>query len=138
MIRICTLVLSAALLVSCSAAQPGVPNHDFPAPPSVKRMSEPGACPGGAHLAAKSLALPKFPGRAKRQGRQGWVVVSLDVMADGRTQRVFVKRSAPRSIFDKTTVQAVQTWQFEPPTQDNLKGCLVFISYRLGKVYIGK
>lgn len=125
-------------LFACSAAEPNRLNHDYPAPPSIKRLTEPGACPGGAALAAKYLPLPKFPRWAKRQQRQGWVVVSLDVRPNGTTNNVIIKRSAPRNIFDKTTIRAVQTWQFEPPKTGALSKCLVFISFRLGTVRIGQ
>jgi TonB family protein len=138
MVRIIACVMASMALLGCSAAQPGQLNHAFPAPPSVKRMTEAGACQGGAALAAIDLPVPKFPRRAKRQGRQGWVVISLDVTAEGYTSNVFVKRSAPRDIFDKTTIRAVQSWQFQPPGEDGLAGCLVFISYRLGSVHVGK
>jgi len=133
-----SIVFASLVLYGCSAAESDRLNHDYPSPPSIKRMTEPGACQGGASLAAKSLPLPDFPRRAKRQGRQGWVVISLDVSADGSTRNVEVKRSVPRSIFDKATMKAVQNWQFEPPENSGLSKCLVFVSYRLGKVYIGR
>ncbi|VAV91006.1 hypothetical protein MNBD_ALPHA06-2066 [hydrothermal vent metagenome] len=126
------------LLASCETPEPRPLRHDYPAPPSVKRMTEAGACQGGGGLAAKSLPLPKFPRRAKRQERQGWVVVSLDVNTDGSTSNVFVKRAAPPDIFERTTIRAVQNWRFQPPGKTGLDGCLVFISYRLGRVRIGQ
>jgi len=125
-------------IASCLSSEPTRLNHDYPAPPSVKRLTEAGACPGGEALSGVSITLPKFPWRAKRQARQGWAVVSLDVGIDGTTNNVFIKRSAPRSVFDRTSIKAVENWQFAPPGAEQLSGCLVFISYRLGKVTIGQ
>ena len=124
-------------LFACADAEAVRLNHDYPAPPSIKRLTEPGACQGGESLAAINLPLPKFPRRAKWQKRQGWVVISLDVAEDGTTKNVSARRSAPRDIFEKSAIRAVQTWQFEPPGEQGLNGCLVFISYRLGSVRIG-
>ncbi len=125
-------------LIACTTDGPQPLNHDYPAPPSVKRLTEAGACQGGSTLAALDLPLPAFPRRAKRQGRQGWVVVSLDVSADGTTENVFAKRAAPPGIFDKTTIKAVRSWTFQPPQSGSLSNCLVFVSFRLGAVKIGK
>ncbi|PHR62357.1 MAG: hypothetical protein COA47_04635 [Robiginitomaculum sp.] len=125
-------------LLACQTPAPAPLNHDYPAPPSVKRLTEAGACQGGSTLAALDLPVPAFPRRAKRQGRQGWVVVSLDVSSDGTTNNVFARRSAPPGIFDKTTVKAVGNWTFQPPQSGQLSGCLVFVSFRLGAVQIGK
>ncbi|MBL4595062.1 MAG: energy transducer TonB [Robiginitomaculum sp.] len=138
MIRIMGSLWLCFGLFACTAGAPKPLNHDYPAPPSVKRLTEPGACQGGAALAAKTLPLPAFPWLAKRQGRQGWVVVSLDVTPDGTTRNVFAKRSAPRSMFDRSAIRAVETWRFAPPGETRLAGCLVFISYRLGRVKIGQ
>jgi len=131
------LVITAFAMTACSPSQPARLNHDYPAPPSIKRLTEAGSCQGGEALAAKSLPLPKFPRRAKWQKRQGWVVVSLDVALDGTTKNIFARSSAPRDIFEKSAIKAVRTWQFQPPGDAALNGCLVFISYRLGAVRIG-
>lgn len=131
-------ILASLMLVSCSGNAVPKINHDYPTPPSVKRLSEPGACQGGEKLAAKSLPLPEFPRRAKRQGRMGWVIVKLDVLSDGHTANLSVRDSAPAGIFDKSALKAVKSWQFAPPGNEGLQGCLVFLDYRFGKVRIGK
>ncbi|MBL4617475.1 MAG: energy transducer TonB [Robiginitomaculum sp.] len=135
--RFITLVIALGI-ASCTSSEPMKLNHDYPAPPSIKRLTEAGACPGGEALSAVSLPLPKFPWRAKRQSRQGWVVVSLDVNTDGTTSNVFIRKSVPRSVFDRTSIKAVENWRFAPPGAKPLSNCLVFISYRLGKVTIGQ
>ncbi len=134
------LLLFIALIVLANCAPKGGfrLHHDYPSPPSIKRLTEPGACQGGDTLAALSLPLPKYPIFARRQGRQGWVVAKLDVLPNGQTDHVSVKQSAPEGVFDRSTVKAVRKWQFQPVRDAGLKNCLVFIDYRLGKVRIGR
>lgn len=131
-------VLVSLWLASCASNRVPKLNHDYPTPPSVKRLSEPGACQGGEKLAAQHLPLPKFPRRAARQGRMGWVIVKLDVLPDGRTNNLSIRDSAPAGIFDKSALRAVKDWQFAPTGDNGLQGCLVFLDYRFGKVRIGK
>lgn len=129
------LLLSGFALASCGGA-PKI--QAYPTPPSVKGLSEPGACTGGEKLAARHLVLPDFPKRALRQGRQGWVIVKLDVTPEGKTSNLTVRDSAPVGIFDKSALNAVAKWDFAPPGPKGLQGCLVFINYHMGKVAIGK
>jgi periplasmic protein TonB len=135
------LVLSGvvlSLLGGCAANKSFRLNHDYPAPPSIKRLTEAGACQGGDKLAARELILPKYPTFARRQGRQGWVVAKLDVLPDGRTSAVSVKTSAPEGVFDRSALKAIRQWRFVPVGENGLHNCLVFIDYRLGQVRIGR
>jgi len=132
------LLIGLLVLTGCAPKYGFRLNHDYPAPPSIKRLTEPGACRGGEALAARSLPLPKYPRFAKRQGRQGWVVMQLDVLPDGQTNHVVVKQSAPEGIFDRSSIKAVRQWLFTPVGGTGLSNCLVFIDYRLGQVRIGR
>jgi periplasmic protein TonB len=132
------LLVGLLVLGGCASKTGFRLNHDYPAPPSIKRLTEPGACRGGEALAARSLVLPKYPMFARRQGRQGWVVAQLDVLPNGQTSNVAVKQSAPEGIFDRSAIKAVRQWQFAPVGSTGLSNCLVFIDYRLGQVRIGR
>jgi len=132
------LLVGLLVLGGCASKAGFRLNHDYPAPPSIKRLTEPGACQGGEALAARSLTLPKYPMFAKRQGRQGWVVTQLDVLPNGQTNNVAVKQSAPEGIFDHAAIKAVRQWQFAPVGGSGLSNCLVFINFRLGQVRIGR
>lgn len=126
------------ILTGCATKNGFRLNHDYPAPPSIKRLTEPGACLGGEKLAAVDLSLPEYPLFAKRQGRQGWAVIRLDVLADGQTANVDIRQSAPGKIFDRVSKNAVRKWRFKPVGGKGLSHCLVFIDYRLGQVRIGQ
>ena len=127
-------------LLASACAPPGGfrLSHDYPAPPSLNHLRQPGACPGGEALAARSLKLPRYPFLARRQGRQGWVVAKLDVLPDGRTANVSIRQSAPPGVFDRSALKAVRSWRFAPLGGSGLHDCLVFIDYRLGHVRIGR
>ncbi len=128
----------AILLAGCGGGHSFKVNHDYPLPPAIKRLTAPGACTGGGGLAAVSLPVPHYPASARRKGRQGWVVVSLDVTAQGTVNNVAVRQSAPGKIFDRSALRAVRQWVFRAPGGDGLHDCLVFIDYRLGAVRIGQ
>lgn len=132
------LMLSAVLLVHACAQKAFRLNHGYPAPPSVKRLTEPGACQGGGALAGVFLPLPEYPRGARRNGRQGWVVVALDVLPGGETANVHVRQDAPEGVFGDSAIKGVRTWRFQAVGGAGLKDCLVFIDYRLGQVRIGR
>ena len=71
------------------------PKSQYPPDPWVKGYSNPDDCLGGEKLAAIDFDLPDYPRRAFKSGRQGWVIVRLDVNASGETENVEVERAVP-------------------------------------------
>ncbi len=128
------------LLVGCAGngTKKGVflPKSDYPTDPWVKGYTDPHDCIGGEKLAARKFALPDYPKKAFKSGRQGWVLLRLDVDASGQTQNVRVERSLPGGLFDKNARHAAQDWQFRPPAAP-LKDCRVLLRYKLGGVSLG-
>lgn len=131
------LVPAFLVLVGCSTSKPFMPNSAYPTDPWVKGYSNPDDCLGGERLAARSFALPDYPSRAYRSGRQGWVIMRLDVDAAGLTQNVEVERSVPEGMFDGPSRKAVEAWTFEPPQGGALQNCRVLLRYRAGSVTLG-
>ncbi|MBC6403119.1 MAG: energy transducer TonB [Hyphomonadaceae bacterium] len=114
-----------------------MPRSEYPADPWVKTYAAPDDCPGGEKLAAVDFDLPLYPRRAFNSGRQGWVIVRLDVDSDGQTENVSVERSLPAGLFGSNAKKAVEKWTFEPPRDGPLQNCRVLIRYRLGTVSLG-
>lgn len=129
------VLLSTLFLASC-ASKPFYPKSDYPADPWVKGYANKDDCIGGEKLAAVNFELPDYPRRAYRTGRQGWVILRLDVDASGATRNVRVERALPKGMFGGNAKAAAKKWLFRPPA-DPLENCRVLIRYQLGKVSLG-
>jgi len=137
MIRIFTLsllLLSAGL--SACASKPFKPKSYYPPDPWVKGYADPDDCIGGEKLAAINFELPGYPKKAFRTGRQGWVILRLDVGASGATENVRIERALPGNMFESATRKAAKKWLFHPPAE-SLDNCRVLIRYQLGAVSLG-
>ena len=130
-------LIAAALLSSCASNKPFMPKSDYPVDPWVKGYTEPDDCLGGEQLAAREFELPSYPSRAFKSGRQGWVLLRLDVDANGDTQNVSVERAVPDRLFGGSARKAAEDWVFEPPKDGPMSNCRVLIRYRLGAVSLG-
>lgn len=134
------LLLSAAglfMLSGCKTSKPFYPKSEYPPDPWVKGYSDPQDCIGGEKLAAVKLDLPEYPRRAYSKGRQGWVIIRLDVNEAGETENVDIERAVPDRLFSGNAREAVKNWQFEPPNDGLLQNCRVLLRYKLGRVYLG-
>ncbi len=56
----------------------------------------------------------EYPSAAKKQGIEGYVVLSMLISASGRVERVRVLEAEPAGMFEDVAVQGVQSWEFEP------------------------
>jgi TonB family protein len=132
------VALSAfGLLSACGSTQVFNPQSQYPPDPYVKGYASPDDCIGGEKLAAISLDLPDYPKRAFRTGRQGWVIMRLDVGADGTVVEAEAQRALPTGLFEKSAERAARQWRFQPPAGGGLSDCRVLIRYRLGEVSLG-
>jgi len=57
---------------------------------------------------------PRYPDSARRQGIEGETLLRFQVLPTGRVTSVTVARSAGHPDLDRSAVEAVQTWLFEP------------------------
>ena len=132
-------MFSAATTVALSgcANKPFMPESMYPPDPWVKGYSNPDDCLGGEALAAREFALPDYPKRSYRSGRQGWVIIRLDVNESGLTENIKVEQSVPDGLFESASVKAVKAWTFEPPKNGALQNCRVLLRYRAGSVTLG-
>jgi len=131
------ILTCAIALTSCGSTTVFHPQSQYPPDPYVKGYADADDCIGGETLAAISLDLPDYPTRAFRTGRQGWVIVRLDVGADGSVVEAVAQRSLPEGLFEKSAERAAREWTFQPPANGGLSDCRVLISYRLGEVRLG-
>ena len=130
----------SVLLVSCASGDAFRPRSAYPPDPWVKGYSDPDDCLGGEALEAVEFALPDYPRRAFNAGRQGWVILRLDVDAAGRTRNVRAERAVPEGglwgNFEDASVEAAEAWAFRPPAAP-LEDCRVLLRYKFGRVSLG-
>ena len=131
------ILMAAGVLWSCSSAPTTFkPRSQYPPDPWVKGYANPDDCLGGEALAAKNIPLPDYPDSALRTGRQGWVIIKLDVNAAGDVDNVSTERSVPEGVFERHTERALKKWKFAPPKSEGLQNCRILIRYRVGIVSI--
>ena len=57
---------------------------------------------------------PRYPESARRQGVEGITTLRFIVLANGHVGHIAVSRSAGHVDLDRSAVEAVRTWRFEP------------------------
>lgn len=134
----CAILMASLAACSTGSAKVFVPRSDYGLAPDARAYAEPGDCRGGAQLAAVDIPEPDYPRRAFRQGQQGWVVLRLDIDAEGRAHNVRVVDAQPAGPFEGRARQNVREWRFEPPGSGPLTNCIVVLDYRLGRASIGR
>ena len=125
------------LLSACSTDKPFYPKSQYPPDPWVKGYANESDCLGGEALAARKFELPEYPRRSYNSGRQGWVIMRLDVSDQGFTENVDVERSVPDGLFESAAIKAVKKWTFAPPKDGALRNCRVLLRFRAGSVTLG-
>ncbi len=55
-----------------------------------------------------------YPSSARKQGVEGYVVLSLLISETGEIEQVEVLESSPAGLFDQNAVEGVRSWRFEP------------------------
>ena len=70
----------------------------------------------GARYSLGSASCPKpvYPRMARMRGQEGRVVLTASVAADGRVTGVNVTQTSGHSLLDRSAVQTVSGWVFEP------------------------
>jgi len=61
---------------------------------------------------------PRYPTQAQRSGTEGWVEVDFKVDTEGRVRDAKVTQAQPRHVFDRSALEAVNRWQFQPAMRD--------------------
>ena len=78
--------------------------------------------PGSPLSGEVSLAVPRYrenihpayPLIARMRGQEGIVILSLEILTDGSVGSLRIKKSSGYTSLDKSALEAVKTWKFEP------------------------
>lgn len=57
---------------------------------------------------------PAYPLIARIRGHEGIVILSVEIFTDGSVGSLKIKKSSGYSVLDKSALEAVKTWKFEP------------------------
>lgn len=57
---------------------------------------------------------PRYPESARREGIEGITLLKFQVLIDGTVGRILIERSAGHQELDRTAVEAIKQWRFEP------------------------
>lgn len=68
----------------------------------------------GYTLGAPQTPAPDYPWSARRRGVEGWVVVRLDVGADGCPTRVELIHSSGDDALDRAAITTIRHWRLRP------------------------
>ena len=131
-------ILPLFILMGCTNTKVFKPVSQYPPDPWVKGYTDLNDCIGGETLAVSKFVLPIYPRRAFRSGRQGWVLVKLNVNEYGETKDIIIERSLPDGLFDMPANKAIKQWKFDPPENGKMKNCRVLVRFRAGEVSLGR
>ena len=62
----------------------------------------------------KENAPPAYPEIARARGYEGIVLVSAEILPDGRVGNMKIRKSSGYAILDQSAIEAVKPWKFEP------------------------
>ncbi len=69
--------------------------------------------PAGALKRTREVS-PEYPYDAQIRRVTGWVDVEFTVATDGTTRDLVVRDAEPKGVFDRSAVEALRRWRFEP------------------------
>lgn len=79
-----------------------------------------GATEGGivlTHARYRDTPRPEYPENARREGREGRVLVRVLVDDQGRSKLVEINSSSGSEALDRAAAEAIQSWRFHPARQ---------------------
>lgn len=91
------------------------PDSDRPSLPATDRTLARGAVMR-ASPKYKHNPAPSYPAKSRRLKQEGVVILGVDVDRDGSASRVWVERSSGHPLLDRSALQSVQNWNFDPAT----------------------
>ena len=91
--------------------------------PQQDRKGQGSSVMSGSPLSGEvSLAIPRYrenthpayPLIARIRGHEGIVILSVEIFTDGSVGSLKIKKSSGYTVLDKSALEAVKTWKFEP------------------------
>ncbi|WP_022941785.1 energy transducer TonB [Psychromonas hadalis] len=106
------------------SATPELPSLDLSSNVSAMAISMPGIesmqLPIAAAVSGEMMAMPlyriepRYPRKALRLGKQGYVVLSFDINEAGRVVNIQVLQAKPKRLFEREAKRALKKWKYKP------------------------
>ncbi len=94
--------------------RPNPPGASTPAPHAADAMNPPPRPPSAASPRYGQNPAPTYPSEARRRGWEGTVLLSVEILENGRPERITVKQSSGYAVLDEAALGAVRRWTFIP------------------------
>lgn len=101
----------AAPPASASAAHSGPPTGDSSTGGPVRSAPR-------VDASWRGNSPPPYPGLARRMGQEGEVRLDVRVGIDGKVTEIRLRQSSGSALLDRTAIDTVRKWRFEPATID--------------------
>lgn len=88
--------------------------------PGIESMQLPiqGAVSTGAMAMPLYRVEPRYPRKALRLNKQGYVLLSFDINESGRVVNIQVIDAKPRKLFEREALRALKKWKYKPMLVD--------------------
>ncbi len=79
---------------------------------------------------------PKYPVKAAREGKEGWVKMRFTIAKDGSTKDIEVIDAQPPRLFDSEAKRALSKWKYSPKMEGGKPleqpGIVVQLDFKMG------
>ncbi|WP_372881739.1 energy transducer TonB [Psychromonas sp.] len=83
--------------------------------PGIETMAVPSNAQSGEMSSTPLYRVePRYPRKALRLKKQGYVLLSFDINEEGRVSNIQVLEAAPEHLFEKEARQALKKWKYKP------------------------
>jgi len=83
--------------------------------PGIESMELPTAGNAGEMMAMPLYRVqPRYPTKALRANKEGYVVLSFDINESGRVTNIQVVQAEPKRLFDREAKRALKKWKYKP------------------------
>lgn len=72
-------------------------------------------------MGAADTPLPEYPWSARRRGREGRVVIAMEVAADGVPGELAVVESSGDAALDRAALETLARWRLDPALRDGVR-----------------